>query len=636
VTGVEIEGAHAISAKELIARLATQPPEHRYLVVPRAQKLDQEAFENDKRRILRHYQARGYYRARIEAADILPDGAGRVRIRIRVDEGLPARVTRVEVLGLEGAPEARARLNLGIAPGNIFTEAAFDAGRVAILEALTRSGWAKATVEEHAQVDPALNEVRVAYTAKPGERYRFGSVFVSGAAAVPQTRIRSEAQRATNPGTIFDSSDLKEAQSRVFEMGVFGGVRVTEGPPDEKRHTIPVDVSVHEAPFRTIRAGPGFTLEGNVRWEADATLAWSHRNWLGGLRKLNLEGRVGYAWLPTVFNSTEQGFVGRLLADFTQPQILTRYLDLNLHGELERGIEQAYSFFAERFRMGVPFKLGRVVRFAPSLNFELYQIGGVPSATGEASSLLLATCPSQDPNLCLLAYFAQDIGLDFRNDPINTTRGVSLNLSLQEGFTLFGIGSTYLRLLPEVRGFLDLGGGFVLGARARVGLISTQGSGVPIVARFFSGGPNFMRGYYTSQLSPVFYGCPVALAKNGSCPVQQQYVPVGGEGLIDGTVELRHPIVGELGGALFFDFGDVRLEVKDALDLGKIQGAIGWGIRYRTPLGPIRVDVAGRLPSSGVQQVDPGQLSNRKLVDFVGHMHHDPIVSVQLSIGEAF
>jgi len=407
VTGVEIEGAHAISAKELIARLATQPPEHRYLVVPRAQKLDQEAFENDKRRILRHYQARGYYRARIEAADILPDGAGRVRIRIRVDEGLPARVTRVEVLGLEGAPEARARLNLGIAPGNIFTEAAFDAGRVAILEALTRSGWAKATVEEHAQVDPALNEVRVAYTAKPGERYRFGSVFVSGAAAVPQTRIRSEAQRATNPGTIFDSSDLKEAQSRVFEMGVFGGVRVTEGPPDEKRHTIPVDVSVHEAPFRTIRAGPGFTLEGNVRWEADATLAWSHRNWLGGLRKLNLEGRVGYAWLPTVFNSTEQGFVGRLLADFTQPQILTRYLDLNLHGELERGIEQAYSFFAERFRMGVPFKLGRVVRFAPSLNFELYQIGGVPSATGEASSLLLATCPSQDPNLCLLAYFAR-------------------------------------------------------------------------------------------------------------------------------------------------------------------------------------------------------------------------------------
>ncbi len=650
VTSFEIEGAQAISAKELREHLATQESSRTYLVWPDPQQFDQDAFANDKRRILRYYQARGYYHARVEAADVVPDGPGRVKVRMRVAEGPPARVTQVDVEGLEQAPEARGKLRrLPLQKGDVFTEASYDAARAVILAALTSTGWAKAEVAQRADVDPALDQVHVKYTVTPGERYRFGGVFVAGAAAIPRARIRAEAEPVITPGTTFDATGLPKAQARVFDLGVFGGVRVAQGSPDEKRKTIPVVVSVREAPFRTIRAGPGLTLQAS-RWEADAMAGWSHRNWLGGLRKLNLDARAGYAWLPTVFNSTRRGFVGLTSADFTQPEMFTRYVDLNLHGELERGLEQAYDFFAERFRLGLPLRLGRLFQFVPSLNLELYQLGGqVGQADPSTGSVLqLATCPGHDPNLCLLAYLEQRIGVDFRDDPINTTKGVYVGISVQEGFSAFGNGSSYLRLLPEARTFMSFGGGFVLAARARVGFLEALpgSTDVPIVARFTSGGPNLMRGYYTRQLSPLLAVCPNKDQTVDNCKASLQYLPIGGKGLVDGSVELRFPIAGALGGAAFLDLGDVRLAAHDALDVSNLQYAVGAGIRYKTIFGPLRIDIAGRIPGAGgdqptveVQRLDAVKDSSGKVIgsrlDPFGN-HAFPYVSVHLSIGEAF
>jgi translocation and assembly module TamA len=655
VTSFEIEGAHAISAKELREHLATQESGRRYLVWPAPQELDPDAFANDKRRIVRYYQARGYYGARVDAAEILPDGPGRVRIRLRVDEGQPVRVTQVEIVGLEQAPEARARLGrLPLQTGDVFTEAAYDEVSAAILAALTSTGWAKAEVTERAEVDPSLHEARVTYTVNPGERYRFGGVFVAGAAAIPRARIRSEAEPIVRPGTIFDATSLPRAQARVFDLGVFGGVRVSQGPVDAQRRSIPVVVSVREAPFRTIRAGPGFTFQA-TRWEADALAGWSHRNWLGGLRKLNLDARVGYAWLPTLLNPQEQGFVGLGVADFTQPGAFTRYVDLNLHAELEHGLEQAYNFNAERFRIGLPLRVGRTFIFVPSFNVELYQLSNrvsQPDVTG--AQLQLSTCPGQNPSLCLLSYFEQRFGLDFRDDPINTTKGLYLGLSVQEGFSAFGNGSSYLRLLPEARAFVSLGGGFVLAGRARLGFLEAlRGSNdVPIVARFTSGGPNLMRGYYTRQLSPVVIFCPAnQTTTSGACTTQEQFVPVGGNGLVDGSFEVRFPLANQLTGATFLDFGAVRNSASEALDVGNLQYAAGAGIRYNTPFGPLRLDIAARLPTAtggqpGVEILrlravradpnDPNSPVLRTVLEPTGREHHDPIVSIHVSIGQAF
>jgi translocation and assembly module TamA len=631
VTAFEIQGTQAVSEKELLAHLATQPSSRRYFLFPEPQYFDPDAFANDQRRLVRYYQARGYYHARLTAADVLPDGEGQVRLRLRVEEGRPVRVTAVEVEGLDEAPEARARLTkLPLRPGDVFTEAAYDAARAAIAAALAETGYAKPEVVQHAQVDPSRDEARVRYTVAPGDRYRFGNIFVAGAAAVPRARIRSEAEDVIKPGDVYDASELPKAQTRVFDLGVFGGVRVVPGPADEAKRTIPTMVQVREAPFRTVRAGPGLGIQIN-RWDLSLIGGWQHRNWLGGLRKLSIDGRVGYAWLPNFLAPDRRGFAGVVTADFVQPAVATRNVDLNLHAELEKGLEIAYEFLAQRARVGTPVRVGRLFTFIPSLNVEVYELSGIPTAPDLASGnvLQLQTCPGRNPSLCLLSYVEQRLAIDFRDDPINTTKGFYLGAALQEGFSFAGNGASYLRLLPELRGFASFPAGVVVAGRARIGIVNALAGGdVPIVARFTGGGPNGMRGYYSRQLSPQL--------QSGST-----YIPVGGNGLVEGSLEVRFPVAGSVGGTVFFDFGNVTTRVADALNLGNLQYAAGLGFRYRTLFGPLRVDLAGRVPRPNGSQPGVEVLTLRStggktaLVD-TGRSHSEPIVSVHLTIGEAF
>jgi translocation and assembly module TamA len=646
VTGIDIKGAEEVDGDDVAGKLATQPSDPWWKLFWReARFFDEDAFANDQRRVVRYYQSRGYYQARVVEAAAKPDGDGRVKIEIRVDEGAPSRVRTLDITGLDAAPGVRERAgDLPLAVGDVFTEAAYDATRDLLQLALESTGYPRARVAQHAEVHPASGEVHVTYAVEhevkgapgepvvrapgPGERYTFGNIFVAGAGAIPRSRVREEAEVVLEPGEIFDVTQLAEVQGRIFDLGVFGGVRVTQGPLDEKRKTIPVVVSVREAPFRTIRMGPSIGVAAN-RWDTSLVAGWSHRNWLGDLRRLSFDARLGYAWIPSPLAPQEQGPVALVTGEFQQPGIIRRRVDLTTRVELERGLQEGYSFTSERFRVGTPIHLGRSLTLVPSYNLELYQLdlrGSITGAEREGTELLF-----QCPGGCVLSYLEQRITLDLRDDPIETHSGIYASLAIQEGFQFLGKGFQYLRLLPEVRGYLPLGPRVVAAGRVRVGVLrgTSKNENPPIVARFTSGGPLFMRGYYTRRLSPVAVrGADVA--------------PVGGDRLIDGSFELRAPLAGNFGGALFLDFGNVSFASLDPLGLERLQYAAGAGIRYMTLFGPIRLDVATRLPTSlrkwdqpGVPVVEADAAGN--VVPAPGApRHHEPFVSIHLSLGEAF
>ena len=143
-----------------------------------------------------------------------------------------------------------------------------------------------------------------------------------------------------------------------------------------------------------------------------------------------------------------------------------------------------------------------------------------------------------------------------------------------------------------------------------------------------AGGPLSMRGYYTRRLAPM------ELQRNA-------WVPIGGNGLADGSAELRFALTGALGAAIFLDGGAVSDASSNpsawqaAIDLGRVQWAAGMGLRYATQFGPLRLDVAARLPDrwSTERTAFPA-------VPFTawpdGTLHREPIVAVHLSLGEAF
>ncbi len=629
VVGFRIEGVRAVSEDALKEKLATHASGR--FAWNEVSRLDPDALAADRRRVEAYYRARGYYEARVEDVKLVPAGRGRVRVTMRVVEGRPVRVAKVTVNGFDAAPEAQQRMGqLPLRPGDVFSEAAYDGASGAIVSALHSIGWADGKVEQRATVDPDSATAEVTYDVEPGRRWKFGPIRVAGTTAVPHDRIREQVLGSIRPGEWFDDARLAEAQARVFALGVFGAVRVSRWQEDAGRGTIEIVVDVRQAPFRTQRFGGGLGVQA-VRWDVHGLAGWQHRNYYGELRRVGTEARLGYAWLPTPFRREKEGLVGLVAGEYSQPGVFTRYVDTSARLEVEKGIEQAYDFYAERLRLGLPLRLASRWSFVPSYNLEVYELSsyGVdfdPSAP--EGGRLLENCRG---SVCLLSYLEQRIAWDGRDNPVNTRRGLYVAFAVQEGFDVGTYGYQYLRFLPELRFFWPLGTSAVLAARARIGALVPVGEqgDPPLVARFTAGGPLSMRGYYTRRFAKM--------VRRGN-----DWVPVGGNGLADGSLELRFGITGSLGGAIFFDGGNVSdasavpSTWQTAIDPTLLQFAAGIGLRYRTPFGPVRLDVAARLPER------LGTLTEESFpaVPYTtwpdGTPHREPIVAVHLSIGEAF
>lgn len=642
IVGVEIEGARAEKPAAILRGLATRPSGR--FTWDEVERLDPDAVSLDRRRIEAFYRDRGYYEARVADVRLSPQKDDRVKVTFVVEEGAPSRVSQVEVAGLEGVPvELLPKPDLKV--GDVFTNAAYDGDRGALLAALRNNGWANAEVAQEARVYPAEHAVEVRYTARPGPRFRFGPIFVAGAAAVPRDRIRDQARREVKPGAWFGDESLGKAQARVFDLGVFSGVRVTRGTPDLERGIIPVIVAVREAPFRTIQAGPGVGVEANTRVDVNGAVGWINRDFLGDIRRLQLEGRAGYAWLLST-KPPKEAPVGLAAAEFSQPGVIADRIDVLVRLELEKGIEPAYDFYSERLRFGFPYRVSRRFTFVPSYNLENYTlsnpiIGFNPSVPAEQGPVL-QNCNGR---VCLLSYLEQRATWDGRDDPVNTRSGVYLSAALQEGFNLARYGYRYIRFVPEARGFIPIGERASLALRARIGMLAPLGEDgpPPIVARFSAGGPQSQRGYYFSRLSPMAY-------QNG------RFIPVGGNGLADGGVELRFGVAGNWGGAVFFDAGNVASPSgvpsawRQALDPTLLHLGTGLGARYRTPIGPIRVDVGVQLPSNWspgvalshrtptlpVVNAGPVTDASGNVVGEIPSRHREPWVALHIYIGEGF
>jgi outer membrane protein insertion porin family len=177
----------------------------------------------------------------------------------------------------------------------------------------------------------------------------------------------------------------------------------------------------------------------------------------------------------------------------------------------------------------------------------------------------------------------------------NPRRGFLNNNSFAISGLGFGSKTRYTKLLVDLRRYQPLGA-MVFATRIKLGGIKTFGSEsfVPVEERFYSGGSSSVRGWARSELGPHEAG-----------------LPIGGLSLLEGSAEIRYPIVGILSGVIFGDLGNVWTE-SYKYELSEIRYAAGAGIRVTTPIGPIRLDVA------------------RPVADV------DHAIQVHISVGQAF
>jgi len=599
VEKLSITGNHALDdavIREAIATRATS-----WFPLAPARRLDRNVWATDQQRVERLYRAYGFYQAEVEdAVDVV--GEDKVRLSLSIHEGQPTRVTKVEVSGLDALPAAHRQEVLEqvtLKEGDVFLEEPWEELDDGILATLRSLGYAEAKVQPLATVDLATREAVLELRVEPGVRYRFGEVRVVrvGPGIVEPWRVEEQVREALAFERYYSPEALARAQARLVRLNVFGAARVLPGKGNPETGILPVIVEVSEVPPRELSFGFGVNIE-QFRQGAQVSADFTHRDFLGGLRLLRLSAEGGWAFIPNIYTRlgagdlvAKHGPVARLRAELWQPRLFRPNLALRTRAEVERELEPAYDLFGGSGRVGLVWRPRPWFTVETSYNLEAYRLQAGHLLFSEDTRFLFG-CEEG----CTLSYLEQLVGLDRRDDPQEPREGYYLGLSVQGGGGPLGGSFDYVRIVPDVRGYLSFGPArrLTLAARLRLGTLLPLSGGLgetPVVVRFFSGG-DAMRGFSVQRLSPIRL---VAREENGE--VDLEPVPVGGNGLLESSLELRYALTENLVLAGFLDAGFVTpgpLRIRPSFIAENLYLGVGVGARYRTPVGPIRFDFAIR------------------------------------------
>ncbi len=425
-------------------------------------------------------------------------------------EGAPTRVGAVEIQGMEGLPpeDREAALEkMPVAVGKTFVEADWAAAKEGLRTRLRNRGYARATVAGVALVDAATQTATLRMAVAPGRRYQFGEVQVATDPGnrIPASPIWEQARVAVPEGRVYSDEAIEAARERLVAMGVFSSVVVRAGTPDEAAGRIPVVVRVHEAPFHTLRLGAGVRVDP-VRNEVRGISEWTHRDFLGGLRRLTARAEAGWAFMPSLIavpnaNQSQEprrdGPIGRLALELQQPRFLGRpTLTERTILVGDHSLEQTYTSTGASITTGVLWQPWMRLAFAFSYTLETDYLTG-PPVSGAATAPLTLGCQTTT-NQCWvwLSYLSETVTWDRRDNRLEPRNGTYLALGLQEGGGPLGGNFEYLRVLPEARGYVSFGDDqeLTLSGRLRVGELyprSGRAEDSAVSTRFYCGRREF-------------------------------------------------------------------------------------------------------------------------------------------------
>jgi outer membrane protein assembly factor BamA len=679
--GIVVSGNHELHDTEIEEHIATRDSP-RFLGLFRGVVYDYEVFdryvlERDLQRIERYYRSRGFYWPRVRAGRVFETGPRDVKVEILVEEGPETRVGRVDVHGLEGLPEnvasqARKKVAASESRGERFEEADFEAAAQALEGVLTDNGYAYAKVRRAADVDLVDHVASLGYWVDAGPQSRLGEIKLSGLGSIPEQQVRRTLN--LHPGEPYSRSDLDSAERALLDLGVFSSVSIQPelqppassglsasgepSPSSEPRDVVPVEAKLQRSRFRSLKIGGGLQIDSQ-RADVHLVAGWEDRNFLGGLRSLQMEFVPGAVLFPTRLpdlNAPEHLLPqARLRIEFRQPG----FLEARTAGVLRTEAGIAPVLLSTDQAPGDPILGYRDLRASAGLERSLFwRLNGTLSQNVQASDPFTYV-GARDPNLntVLVSYPELLLRLDARNDRLEPTSGVYASTSLQ----LAGLGGDArdLKVQPELRGYVPLGR-LTLAARGTFGFLFAQNYGDTVATNaltgdggtsprdwvrdiqlmflrgFFGGGPGSNRGYGQREIGPhgavPFYNpgqssqdpgasCDSAQSSGGAAVTRNCDLPLGGLSIWEASTELRFPLFGPLRGAVFVDTGDVS-PYQLSLRFNHPHLSTGVGLRYATPIGPVRFDVGYRVPGlqapASADEFQPDELFGVPLAVSIG------------------
>jgi len=619
---VRIDGTHHISQSDLRKHIALEQTS--WIPFARKKYLDPFTVDADRERVEAYYRARGWFEAKVTAADVTAYHSTGVDVHLVVDEGNPTRIARVDVSGLEDAGAKGVRLQKQaqskLKAGAIFDHQKYLDEKTRLETQLKKLGYAWATVDGRVEVNRDTREADIKLTATLGLVSRFGHVHVKGTEKVDPKLLAIHT--GIREGDAFDPDVLEDARGKIYNLGLFSSVRVDYVRTADRLDVVDVIVSVREGTFRELKLGGGIGIEA-LRNDVHATAQYTRRNWLGRLRTLKLKLEPAYVFIPAVWNVSRHGPATVAEAQLTQPDVPWQLATLKYTLGFDVGIDYGYQYFGPRTQLGVNRNFWHEhVQLSLSYNFQFLKFFSTDPTILFNPALSGRLFGYVDPYR--IGFWEETVSLDLRDRPLDAHAGFYASLDAEEGGVYAGGAFSYEKLTPEIRGYVPLGRRVTFAMRGMFGQMFTQGDlGSPVTRRFFLGGPNSHRGFNYNRMSiQVPSGIPGVPA-----------LPIGGDQMVLLQGELRvdlFKLAGQwLAIAAFVDAGDVA-GPKCAADptgvcqtiFGRISTSVNWanlnyatggGLRYRTVIGTIRVDLGIRLnrlserEPDGTPNPDPGQ-----------------------------
>ena len=540
-----------------------------------------------------------------------------VLVRLVINEGVRTTIGSVRFAGNQSTSETTLGEGLNLQPGGPFVPALLGVDRDQIQRQLANRGYQNATVDARPQFSQDGTRADILFTVHEGPQIFVDHVLIVGNVRTSSGTIERELQ--LKPGDPVGVDAVNESQRRLSALGLFRRARITElAHGDETRRDLLV--TIEEAPATTVGYGGG--VEGRLRvvrsaedggvaaqrleFAPRAFFEIGRRNFFGKNRSINFFSSISlhpndFAEQGSPSSDTGYGLTEyRVQGTFREPRVFDTAFDAFVTATVEQQIRSSFNFARRSASAEVARRLTRALSVSGS--YQIQRTNVFDENVSPSDQLLIDRTFTQ----VLLSSFSTSLIRDTRDDAIEPGAGkyfsvngqlAARSIGSEVGFAKSFFTAQAFRTLPRTNRI-------VLAGNARLGLATgfpqETRDGTPLIEegqavrdlpqseRFYAGGDTTVRGFALDTLGIRH----VPGLKSDT--IDKDGFPLGGNGLVIFNGELRVPIRRILTVVGFVDTGNVFKRATD-LDLFELRTAVGGGLRYKSPVGPIRVDLGFKV-----------------------------------------
>ena len=510
--------------------------------------LNPEDLSQDAARLMAFYQTEGFIHAKV--ADPVVDFEDKgIFITFKIEEGERFKVGTIDMDGDLIIPKTRLMPGLQIAKEPFFNRETVRQDILWMTDLYADAGYAFADISPLTKEDSVNRLVDITYSAQKRDRVYFEDITISGNTSTRDKVIRREL--SIHEQELYSGSRLKRSVRNLHRLDFFEDVKV-DTPKGSAEDRMNVNIGLVEKPTGTFTFGAGYSTVDDFF----VTGSVSQRNLFGRGQILKLSGQVG-------------GISDLYSLSFTEPWMF----DIPLSGSISvyrTGREyDTYDKTSTGGGLSVSYPIYDYTR--ASLAYR-YDITDLTDITQDASDNIKELEGKNATSAITTA-----LSYDSRDRAFNTTQGQDHNLA----YTFAGLGGDigFNKVVGELGWFIPVYKGLVTFLHGKSGFVKERdGYTLPDYEKFYLGGMNSIRGFGFQDIN--------IKTVNSAGQITEE----GGESFVQFNFELTYPFFKDLGivGVVFYDTGNVFPD--ESIDLGSLRQAAGYGIRWYSPIGPIRIE----------------------------------------------